>query len=95
MPKLCAPVVITSENKGHSEISNDGFGYLDQLPPDLEGITGTSFMVAAHVDIQSHLLLDILSDKPQTMQKGQSRQISLEMSSQSGAIVPLEAEWES
>jgi hypothetical protein len=57
----------------NSQSEMDGLEFLYQPPPDLIGVEGTVFAVAADIDIQSPLLLDILADKPQAQLKLLSR----------------------
>jgi len=81
---------VSEENS--SQVEMDGFEYLDELTPDLTGIDGTAFTVAALIDIGKPILLDILSDKPQITQQ-RSHDIQPQ-SREEGIVVPKASEWD-
>jgi hypothetical protein len=72
---------------------SDGLEHLDQPPPNLTGIDGTAFTVASLVDLQSPLLLDVLSDKAQVPQQTSNTLCSRQPLFEGTKVIPKESEW--
>jgi hypothetical protein len=72
-------------------LETDGLGDLDQPPPNLTGVDGTRFTIASQVDIQSPVLLDILSDKPEVPKKMNA--VDPPSSLSRAVVKPKESEW--
>ena len=68
-------------------------GILDQPPPDLTGINA-GFNIAAEIDIESHILLDILSDKPLAPQQKNSPPLHVPRAEVPVVVTPQASEWE-
>ena len=66
---------------------------LDQPPLDLTGVDGTAFAIPPEFDIQSSLLLDILSDKSQVVMKHKNVAPSA-VHALDNTVTPKESEWD-
>jgi hypothetical protein len=69
-------------------------GILDQPPPDLTGINGAGFNIATEIDLECHVLLDILSDKPLAPQQKNSLPLHVPGVEVPAAVTPQASEWE-
>jgi hypothetical protein len=87
-----------SELRNEEGGEHDGLQWLDKPAEDLAGVERRVFIVANGVDIQSPILRDVLSDKPQDHMKKHSSTATEEsltsLQDNSATSTPKDSEWD-
>jgi hypothetical protein len=73
---------------------DDGYGYLDQPTPILDGVDGSVFAASQFVELQSPILLSILSNTAPGPVEPKISQSLTQSTAQVTAAVPKDLDWE-
>jgi hypothetical protein len=77
-----------------SEKDSDGLDFLDAPPPELVGVDGNAFHADDEIDINSSILLDVLSDKPPQASTKTAASSSMRRVREDAPLIPSASEWD-